>query len=48
MILLAALMIAFSSLPASADKHPEHDDQAAARTGIEFQPRLGEYHYEIT
>lgn len=26
---------------------PEQDEQAAAATGIEFQPRLGEYHYDI-
>lgn len=26
---------------------PEQNEQAVAETGIEFQPRLGEYHYDI-
>ena len=27
--------------------HPEQDTRLAAQTGVEFKPRLGEYHYEI-
>ena len=34
-------------LPATSAAQPEQDDQKIAETGIEFQPRLGEYHYEI-
>ena len=36
------------NLPGTAASQPEQDEQAAAASGIEFQPRLGEYHYEIT
>jgi hypothetical protein len=36
-----------ASIPAFAYDQPEQDDKAAAATGVEFQPRLGTFHYEI-
>ena len=34
-------------IPAFAYDQPEQDDKAVAATGVEFQPRLGTFHYEI-
>ncbi len=45
--LILPAFIVFGGLNANADVPPGQDDQAA-RTGVEFQPRLGEYRYEIT
>jgi hypothetical protein len=49
-ILLIALMVSIvltGGLTSVAADHPEQDAQLAVKTGVEFQPRLGEYHYEI-
>lgn len=46
-LLLAALWVILSSIPVSADVHPEQDNRPKALTGSAFHPRLGEYHYEI-
>lgn len=40
-ITLVAAMTAFAA------DHPEQDVQRAVKTGVDFQPRLGDYHYEI-
>ena len=36
-----------NGVPALAFQQLEQNDQAAAETGVEFQPRLGDFHYEI-
>lgn len=46
--LVMPALVVLGSLHCFADVHPEHDERAPALTGFEFQPRLGEYHYEIT
>jgi hypothetical protein len=49
-ILLVALIVSIVltvGLKSVAAEHPEQDAQLAVKTGVEFQPRLGEYHYEI-
>lgn len=45
--LLTVLLAVLSSIPVSADTHPEQDNRPEARTASAFHPRLGEYHYEI-
>lgn len=45
MLIIAVLLV--TGLPGFAAEHPEQDAQLAVKTGVEFQPRLGEYHYEI-
>ncbi|WP_419661382.1 putative protein DUF3108 [Desulfosarcina variabilis str. Montpellier] len=45
--LIIILTILATCLPGLAAEHPEHNEQLADETGVEFQPRLGEYHYEI-
>ncbi len=45
-IFMILFMLACAA-PVFAYEQPEQDDAAAARTGIEFQPRPGTYHYEI-
>ena len=41
------LFCSMVTVPLIADAQPEQDDAAAVATGIEFQPRLGEFHYDI-
>lgn len=42
------LSFTHTDLPVFAYDQPEQNDALAAKTNIEFQPRLGTYHYEIT
>lgn len=46
--LMVFVVISVTRYPALAAAQPEQDDRAVAATGVEFQPRLGEYHYEVT
>ncbi|BCS96349.1 hypothetical protein DSLASN_19810 [Desulfoluna limicola] len=41
------LLILVVAAPLIAAAQPEQDDVAAAATGVEFQPRLGDFHYDI-
>jgi len=43
---MVAIVLA-AALTGMAAEHPEQDAHLAIETGVEFQPRLGEYHYEI-
>ena len=47
LVMLLAVIVLVSDLTGIAAEHPEQDAQLAVETGVEFQPRLGEYHYEI-
>jgi hypothetical protein len=46
-VVLMFVIVLALALTAVAGEHPEQDAQLAEKTGVEFQPRLGEYHYEI-
>ena len=46
-ILWMAAVLGLTGTATFSAEHPEQDDQAVAETGVEFQPRLGEYHYDI-
>lgn len=47
-VLMMIPIILLLTCPAClATGHPEHNAPPAIETGVEFQPRLGEYHYEI-
>ncbi|WP_319524536.1 DUF3108 domain-containing protein [uncultured Desulfosarcina sp.] len=45
--ILLAVIVLVTELTGMAAEHPEQDAHLAVETGVEFQPRLGEYHYEI-
>lgn len=45
--LILILAVLATCLSGFAAEHPEQNAQLADETGVEFQPRLGEYHYEI-
>ena len=47
MVVLLAMLLLMIGLRGFAAEHPEHNAELAVRTGVEFQPRLGEYHYHI-
>lgn len=47
MIVSLTLCAGFLCIPVFGYDQPEQDDKAAAATGVEFQPRLGTFHYEI-
>jgi len=44
-VAISALLVMMGQ---SAFAQPEQNDEIAETTGVEFQPRLGEYHYDIT
>lgn len=47
-VLFSLLLLTFVVAdPLVAAAQPEQDDAAAVATGVEFQPRLGEFHYDI-
>lgn len=46
-VVLLTVIVLFTELTGMAAEHPEQDALLAVETGMEFQPRLGEYHYEI-
>lgn len=48
MLVLAIILISPSLFEAAGFAQPEQNDTKVNETGIEFQPRLGEYHYDIT
>lgn len=47
LIVLMVSIVLTGGLTGVAAEHPEQDAQQTVKTGVEFQPRLGEYHYEI-
>jgi len=47
LIIWMVVIVLAAALTDVAAEHPEQNAQLAAKTGLEFQPRLGEYHYEI-
>lgn len=46
-LIVPIILMITLAVPAFAAEHPEQDTKQAMKTGVEFQPRLGEYHYEI-
>lgn len=46
-LLFLLLLFFVAAAPHIAAAQPEQNDAAAVATGIEFQPRLGEFHYDI-
>ena len=46
-LLFLLLLFFVAAAPHIASAQPEQNDAAAVATGIEFQPRLGEFHYDI-
>lgn len=47
-LILAAVILLVTASTGFAADHPEQDAQRAVQTGVDFQPRLGDYHYEIS
>lgn len=47
LVVSLVLSAGFACTTVFAYEQPEQDDKAAAATSVEFQPRLGTFHYEI-
>ncbi len=47
LVVCVVLSTCINGMPALAFQQQEQNHQAAVETGVEFQPRLGEFHYEI-